>query len=267
MGLPQSNSKPYVDNATQPIEDRSECETENNTFQKGEEITYKIYYNWNFVWLAAGEVVFKVKEEATAYHISAVGKTYPSYEWFYRVHDNYQSWVDKETLLPKVFTREVEEGKYRAYNKFLFDHKGKKVTSYIGKEKETAVKSVSPIKNCMHDMISILYYVRNKDIESYREGSSFPVDVFLEETYPLNVEVLKKNEKQRIRGMGKFDTHLISPDLIAGNIFEEGTKMKVWVSADANKVPLLIESPVSVGSIKAVLKEYKGLKHELTSKH
>ena len=37
--------------------------------------------------------------------------------------------------------------------------------------------------------------------------------------------------------------------------------MNIWVSDDKNKVPLLIESPISVGSIKAVLKSYSGLRH------
>jgi hypothetical protein len=40
--------------------------------------------------------------------------------------------------------------------------------------------------------------------------------------------------------------------------------MKIWVSADQNKVPLLIESPVRVGKIKAVLQSYKGLRYDFT---
>ena len=42
--------------------------------------------------------------------------------------------------------------------------------------------------------------------------------------------------------------------------------MKIWVSDDANKLPLLIESPLKIGSAKAVLKSYKGLRHKLSSK-
>ena len=253
--------------APQPTEETNAvfCESENSTFKNGEEIVYKIYYNWNFVWLSAGEVSFKVSEDKSSYHISVVGKTYPSYEWFYKVEDYYDSWIDKKTLLPKTFERDVTEGKYTQYNKFIFDHPNRKVTTYIGSEKETAERGEVSIGNCMHDMISIMYFVRNQDIEGYKKGESFPVDVFLEEEYKLNVRVLEKDEKQRIRGLGKFSTHLISPDVIGGEVFEEGTQMKVWVSADNNKVPLLIESPVSVGSIKAVLKEYKGLKYDLTS--
>ena len=53
---------------------------------------------------------------------------------------------------------------------------------------------------------------------------------------------------------------------IAGNVFKEDSKMTVWVSDDQNRIPVLIESPVSVGSVKVVLKSYKGLKYDFTAK-
>ena len=71
-----------------------------------------------------------------------------------------------------------------------------------------------------------------------------------------------KEENKRIKGQGRFNTHLFSPQLIAGEIFKENDQMKVWVSADQNKIPLMIESPVSVGSVVARLKSYKNLKYD-----
>ena len=56
------------------------------------------------------------------------------------------------------------------------------------------------------------------------------------------------------------------PQVVAGNVFKENTAMSVYVSNDGNKIPILIESPVSVGSIKAVLKDYNGLRHNFDSK-
>ena len=44
-------------------------------FKHGERLTYKIYYNWNFVWLAAGEVSFKVFYEGKQFHFQAYGET------------------------------------------------------------------------------------------------------------------------------------------------------------------------------------------------
>ncbi len=48
-------------------------------------------------------------------------------------------------------------------------------------------------------------------------------------------------------------------------IFEGGEKMTVWVSDDDNHIPLRIESPISVGSIKVDMMGYRNLRHPLTS--
>ncbi|MGI9159404.1 MAG: DUF3108 domain-containing protein, partial [Saprospiraceae bacterium] len=62
-----------------------------------------------------------------------------------------------------------------------------------------------------------------------------------------------------------YRTQKFQPDVIAGNVFSEEAKMTVWVSDDQNRIPVLIESPVSVGSVQVVLKNYKGLKFDFTA--
>jgi hypothetical protein len=37
--------------------------------------------------------------------------------------------------------------------------------------------------------------------------------------------------------------------------------MTVWVSDDKNKIPIYIETPISVGTIKVHLMSYKGLRN------
>jgi hypothetical protein len=53
--------------------------------------------------------------------------------------------------------------------------------------------------------------------------------------------------------------------LIKGTIFEGGEKMTVWVSDDENKIPLRVNTPITVGSIKVDLIGYKNLRHPFTS--
>ena len=43
------------------------CNSSNSAFLAGEELTYKVYYNWNFIWLSAGEVTFRVIDEDDQY--------------------------------------------------------------------------------------------------------------------------------------------------------------------------------------------------------
>ncbi len=64
---------------------------------------------------------------------------------------------------------------------------------------------------------------------------------------------------------GKFKAIKFKPLLLKGSIFEGGEKMTVWVSDDANHLPLRIESPISVGSVKIDMMEYSNLRYPLTS--
>ena len=94
-----------------------------------------------------------------------------------------------------------------------------------------------------------------------------PIKVFLDkETYPLGVRVGDRYENVKVKGMGRFNLKKIHPQVVAGNVFNEDAQMTVWVADDATNIPVMIESPVSVGSVKVILKEYSGLKHELSSK-
>lgn len=243
------------------------CSIDNLAFQDGEEIVYKLYYNWNFVWLSAGEVVLKVKDLGNQFHFSAHGRTYKSYEWFYKVRDQYDTYVDKKTLLPNKSIRDIAEGKYRLYDEITFDKKRNVASSFRGKSKDTAEITEYKIESCMHDLLSIMYFARNLDFDELKEGDKVPVKIFMDkETWPLKVVYKGKDDNKKIRGEGRYETIKFSPEVIVGDIFKEGTEMNVWVSDDANKIPLLIESPISVGSVKAVFKEYRGLRYEMGAK-
>jgi hypothetical protein len=244
------------------------CSMSNNTFQNGEEITYKIFYNWNFVWLSAGEVTFKIWDEGAQYHYQAIGKTYDSYEWFFTVNDQYDSWVDKTTLLPNYSERSVEEGKYHIFEKIAFnqaDHK----TTVIRADKRGAKETQTEhdVKSCVHDVLSSMFTLRNVDFENQSAGFAMPFSVFMDkEEFSLKMRYRGKDDNKKVHNMGRYRTMKFQPDVIKGNVFSDNAKMSVWVSDDQNRIPILIESPVSVGSIKVVLKSYKGLKYDFTSK-
>jgi hypothetical protein len=248
--------------------DPEPCANTNNTFQNGETITYKIYYNLNFVWVPAGEVVFKIFDEGNQWHYQAIGTTYSSYEWFFSVRDEYNSWVDKNTLLPNYSERSVNEGDYHIFEKISFNQTDRKMTVWRSKKKgETETKTEHNVQGCVHDVLSSLYNLRNYDVANQQTGYSIPFRIFMDkEEFPLKIKYAGKEAKKKVYGMGKYDTMKFQPDVIAGEVFSDDTKMTVWVSDDQNKIPLLIESPVSVGSVKMVLKEYWGLKYEFKAK-
>lgn len=249
------------------VSETRDCSPGNHAFQDGEKVVYKLFYNWGIIWLSAGEVTFTVSEKEGSYHLIADGKTYPSYEWFFKVRDRYECTIDQETLLPLTSIRDVKEGKYILYDKMTWKHDAEKVVSLRGDSREKAISREFELKSCVHDLLSAIYHTRNLDLQTMQSNQTFPLDIFMDKTnYSLRVTYQGKENEKRIRGLGKFNTHKLSPELISGGVFEEGDEMIVWVSNDQNNLPLLVESPLSVGSVKAVLKSYEGLRHTLSSK-
>ena len=240
------------------------CNFKNIAFDAGEIISYKIYYNWNFIWLPAGEVVFTVKDKEDLYHLSAKGVTYKSYEWIYKVRDFYDSYIHKETLLPELSIRDIEEGKYRKYDKTTFHRDKSKAVSLMGKTADNCSEEIISLEKCTYDVLSSVYVLRNIDVDLNSTGYDIPIRVYLDrKIYPLTIRYKGVDKRKRVKGMGPCETILFEPELIIGNLFTKDRGMKVWVSNDQNRIPLLIESPVSVGSIKAVLQDYQGLKYPL----
>ena len=258
-GISAQPSDPSLDYAM-------ECATENSVFLDAEELVYKIYYNLDFIWIPAGEVKFSVKENEETYTLIAVGTTYSSYEWFYKVDDYYETVIDKSTLLPQYATRTIREGGYRLYEEVTFDQNSGTAHVIRGKTKEEAVdQGIFDMEHCSSDILGLFFRLRNVDRQSFIEAGGMPISFFLDmELYDISMRYVGQEEK-RIRGLGQHRTIHIRPNLIAGHVFKEGDELSAWVSDDGNRVPLLIESPLTVGSAKAVLKSYRGLKYDLGS--
>lgn len=238
-----------------------DCSKENTSFIDGEELVYRAYYNWKVIWIPAGEVRFRVYESEDEYKLEAVGKSYSSYDNFFRVRDYYATTLDKETMRPKTFVRRIEEGKYRKFDSLSFDQKNGIINSFNGKVKEKAKHKQFEIDSCTLDLLSVMYSLRNTNVDEYEPGEFLDIAMFIdEEIYPIHV-VYDKKEEKKIKNLGKFPSLKVKPELIVGNVFKEGDVMNIWVSDDKNKVPLLIESPISIGSVKAVLKSYSGLRN------
>lgn len=239
------------------------CEVENTTWTPGESLVYKVYYNWQFIWIPGGEVTFDVSETEDSYLLNVVGESYPSFDSFYKVRDKYYSEIDKETLQPIYFVRDVQQDKYIRYDSIYFDYDNFLIKEYFGTTKENVEYFEFEMDNCVQDMVSIMYYLRNFDTGQMYAGSELPINVFFDKEY-FNLRVkVEDTEIRRIKGMGKKPTIKITPQIITGNVFKEGDEMSIYVLNDDSKVPLMIESAVTVGSVKVVLKDYANTKTKI----
>jgi hypothetical protein len=235
------------------------CSIRNTSFREGERLLFKVYYNMNPFWIHAGDAQFTVStemlEKRKVYHISGVGKTKKSYEWFYKVNDKYETILDQETLLPQRFIRNVNEGGFKIHNYVNFNHS-------IGKAVST--NGTFAVPSCVQDVLSAIYYARNIDYNKHKAGDKIPFSMFLDDqVYDLYIRYVGKEIIET--KYGKFRAIKIMPLLIDGTIFKGGEKMAVWVSDDANHIPLRVDSPILIGSIKVDMMDYDNLLNPLTA--
>jgi hypothetical protein len=223
------------------------CGLRNNAFLDGERIDYDIFYSVIGLYVNAGSASFTTNVETLnnkpVYHVTGSGSSNTSYDWIFKVRDQYESYFDTATLQPYKFIRNVNEGGFKIYENVTFNQKT-----------NTAItdKGVFKVPSCIQDVLSSIYYARNIDYNSYKP-----------EVHQLYIKYMGK-EKIKTR-FGKFNAIKFKPLLVKGTIFEGGEGMTVWVSDDANHIPLRIESPIVVGSIKVDMMEYENIRYPLTS--
>ncbi len=227
-------------------------------FNPGEKLTYRAHYGW----LTAGEAKFEVGWGTKSYkgnncfEVSGYGKTASTFEWFYTVRDTFVSLIDKKELTPVKYKRMVHEGTYNFRDEVEFNHPQKKVKSSKGE---------FSIPENTHDLLSALYHTRCLNISSMPTGKTFKITTWLDnEHYDLGWKIVSRETIKT--DLGTFKTIKIKPQIIKGRVFKDTEGMSVWITDDKNYVPLRIESPILVGSVKGDIKEMKFLKYPLTSK-
>jgi hypothetical protein len=234
-------------------------------FLPGEVVNYKAYYNWNFVWLYAGDVTFSVDskeyKDKPAYHFEARGNTLKSYEWLYKVDDYFQSYVTKDKLYPLYFERNTSEGRYDVNNRYHFNYRGEYIFSQTENSKEPYSEDSIELTQPVFDVLSAIYYSRNIEFDSMEYGEKIPLPMIIDnEIYDLYLRYRGK-ERVEVKDNGEIDCIKFSAMLVEGTIFNKGEHLTVWVTDDKNRIPVMVEAKILVGSVKAIFKSAYNLKY------
>jgi hypothetical protein len=245
----------------------AQCLPAFQSFKVGEKITYQAYYNWGFIWVHAGDIEFSVKSKVylskQSYYFEASGNSLKSYDWIYKVRDRFQSLVDMETFQPLWFERNTYEGGYKAYEKYSFVPGRNKVFSAIENSKQPYFTDTLHVKPCTLDVLTAIYYCRNLNFDKYKVQERIPINTLIDNSqYALYIRYLGK-ENVKLRDGRQFRCIKFSALLVEGTIFKGGEDMFIWVTDDENRIPVLVEAKILVGSVKAYLNTAEGIKGEL----
>lgn len=230
----------------------------NSAFKTGEWLRYRVTYGF----MDAGEAIMEVKSTSkkgnnrSLYHTIGTGRTLGGFNAFYKVRDVYESYIDQKSIMPWFFKRDVNEGGYKINQDYVFMQHQYKVSN-----------GTKTFKTPMgvQDMISSFYKARTLNFKNMKKGQEFSFKCFMDdEIYDLKIKYVG-DEEIRIR-KGRFTCHKFVPVVQTGRYFKSEDDVNFWVTADKNKIPILVKAKIPVGTVKLHLVEWNGLRNELTSK-
>lgn len=243
----------------------SQCIPKNICFQSGEKLQYEIVYNWSFIWVDAGLVQFEANTDRIGnkkvFHFRGTGTSLKKRDWIFRVRDYFNSWADINSLKPIKFSRNTSEGNYQVKNYYSFNHLNKKIYTDTWNSDKEREKDTIKLESCVFDIMTAVYYARTLDFENFQINQKIPIKMIVDnEIYDLSGQYLGK-EKLKTRDKKTVNCLKFSMQLVEGTIFKGGENLYVWVSDDENRIPVLVDAKILVGSVKAILKNTENLKH------
>ncbi len=234
-----------------------------SAFTTGEYFKFRIHYGIVNAGYATLEVKDAVKEGKKVYHVIGKGRTTGMTKFFFKVEDLYESYFDKKTIIPYQYVRKINEGGYTKDQEGFFNQANN--TVLVKDYKNDTQKTIS-VPYGVQDMVSAFYYLRNHPgVEKMKIGEFVELDMFFDdETTKFKLKFIGREELST--KFGDVPAMIFRPYVQAGRVFKEEESLTVWISDDANKIPLRIKASLAVGSLKADLVEYKGLKHPFEAK-
>lgn len=229
----------------------------------GEFFKFRIHYGI----VNAGYATLEVKEATInnkkTFHVVGKGYTTGMSRFFFKVDDLYESYIDKETRNPYQFVRKIDEGGYTKNQEGFFNQSVNKVV--VKDYKHKTEKTLYVPKNTQ-DILSTFYYLRNHpNIDKLKIGESVAIDMFFDdETTKFKLKFIGR--ENITTKFGVVPAMIFRPLVQSGRVFKEQESLTVWISDDDNKVPLRIKASLAVGSIKADIDAYKGLKKPFKTK-
>jgi hypothetical protein len=162
-----------------------------------------------------------------------------------------------------VFIRNINEGGYTKNQQGYFNQNNNTV---LVKDYKNKTEKTFNVPENIQDIVSSFYYLRNHPkINKLVVGESITIDMFFdEETTKFKLKFVgRENINSKF---GEINCMIFKPLVQAGRVFKEEESLTVWISDDENKIPIRVKASLAVGSIKADIDQYKGLKHPINFK-
>ena len=229
----------------------------NDAFKRGEVLTFRVHYGV----IDAGLASLTITEEAVDFggrktmHIVGTGTSQGALDWFFKVRDRYETYLDELSIVPWYFVRDIREGSYSCKQNYIFNHYTEKV--------DVGNKQIYDSGPNMQDMISAFYHVRTMNLSDAKPGDIFCVNSFVDkEIFQVNIKFISR--EVITTSLGTFKCLKFRPIIQKGRVFKNEDDLNIWLTDDKNHIPIMGQANILVGSVKMELTGYSGLVNEIS---
>lgn len=220
-------------------------------YQPGEKLTYNV--SWSDL-VQAGTAVMEVRREkgsdgGDAVQIISTARSVGMVERFYPVRDTIKSLIDPKTHQSLAYSMDQSHGKRKKKRELVFDREAGTVT-YL----KEGMKDVVEVPAGTQDALSSLYYVRTHG--TFTVGTSLFVNVH-DSGKTWNVEVQVLGREKLKTPIGEFSTVKVKTYPKYDGVFMHKGEIFIWLTDDEHRVPLLMKSTITIGSVMATITEMK----------
>lgn len=232
---------------------------DNNNWEikKGEVLKYKVAFNSGLTGdVKGGEATMSVSSKTTiingneAYIATLIGGTTGVIEWFYKVEDKYQTYIETQNNVPLLFKQSIKENDYTKHDEVSF-YPSQHIAKHNGQN--------IAIPNNTQDFLSVIYYVRGLDMTKLKKGGTFSVPYFADDKVSYFTIVYQGTEQITTRKLGKIMCYAFKPKLPSGKMFKDQYPATLWISADNRRLPVLVDAKMKVGKMRMVLTSYSNV--------
>ncbi len=208
-------------------------------------------YNLKYGIIKGGEAKMIITDTVyngkKAIHYFMEGRTTGVTDRLFRVHNIYESIVDAQTYLPYKAIRNAKEGNYRYYNEVYFFHRNDSIYS----EKSGGIK----VPPKLLDFLSVFFYFVNQDFIGKTPRGRY-IELPVINGHDISIMKIKHDGIQTINtDLGDVASYILMPEVDKGRVLKSSDGLLFYISQN-DKVPILFDLDLRLGSLRAVLSSY-----------
>ena len=234
-----------------------------SSFGRGEVIRYTVHYGL----INGGEATVETAgslervNDRPCYKATVSGRTTGSFDFVLRIRDQWRAYIDTTSILPIRSHRDIAEKNYRKKETVNYDHINDLADVQDNSKDEPKRKTVKVANNTL-ELVSGFFYLRTFNFDRMRVGEVIKVPGYLDgDNFML--EVTYKGREIVETMAGDVRAFKLVPKLPKNKLFRGEDAISVYLSDDRNKIPVLFQAEMFVGTVKVDMVKYQGLKSRL----